>query len=58
MFNIEGLGIHYSEKDLLKFTGEEAKQALFQTLRKNCESPEMTGIANQFLYVGKKSKPQ
>ena len=56
MFNIEGLGIHYSEKDLLKFTGEEAKQALFQTLRKNCESPEMTGIANQFLYVGKKIK--
>jgi hypothetical protein len=52
--NLEGIGLNYSKNDLSKYDSQTNKNMLFDELRSTCEDPEMIGLANQFLYVGRK----
>lgn len=54
--NLQGIGNHYSESDLLKFPTPDSKKILFDKLRSESEVSDAIGLADQFLYVGKKSQ--
>ncbi len=53
--NLEGIGVKYTENEMIKYFSPEGKRKLLLNLRSTCENPELIGYANQFLYVGKKS---
>jgi S-adenosylmethionine-dependent methyltransferase len=53
--NLEGVGVHYPESELIKCQAPQEKTLLFNKLRKDSLLPELSGLANQFLYVGRKN---
>jgi ubiquinone/menaquinone biosynthesis C-methylase UbiE len=56
--NLEGIGTRFSEKDLSYYTTKPSKQELFDKLRNECEVSNTSGLADQFLYVGRKNNTQ
>ncbi len=52
--NLEGIGNHYSAKGLQEYSTPDSKKNLFDKLRSESEVRDTIGLADQFLYVGKK----
>jgi ubiquinone/menaquinone biosynthesis C-methylase UbiE len=53
--NLEGEGSHYPPDKIRHYQSIQMKSRLFDELRLTCDTPELSGFANQFLYVGQKN---